>query len=95
MSATSSGAEKSNHSQSRASGRSQPKALSDRGASARTWYFTFDLQASEAGVASQLKAFKSSPFRENNMTAASIINHQWVARDEGLGADLADPLSNQ
>jgi hypothetical protein len=63
------------------SGRSQPKALSDRSACARTCYFTFDLQSSEAGVASLLKAFKSSQFRESNLKAPSIISFSFTNRD--------------
>ncbi len=80
MSATNSAAEKTDLSQSRASGRSQPKpeALSDRGARARTWYFTFDMHASDAGVASQLKAFEFSPFRKSNWTAASVISFSFT-----------------
>ena len=46
------------------------------------WYFTFDLQASEAGVASQLKAFESSPFRKSNLTAASIISFSFTNGSE-------------
>ncbi len=45
-----------------------------RGLFRSTWYFTFDLQASEAGVASQLEAFKSSPFRTHRLKTASIIS---------------------
>jgi hypothetical protein len=78
MSATSSAAETSIMGQSRPSGPSQIQTLSARGANARTWYFTFDMQASEAGVASQLKAFESSPFRTSNLTAASLISFSFT-----------------
>jgi hypothetical protein len=78
MSATSSAAETSIMGQSRPSGPSQIQTLSARGANARTWYFTFDMQASEAGVASQLKAFEFSPFRRSNLTAASLISFSFT-----------------
>ena len=45
-----------------------------RGLPRKTWYFTFDLQASDAGVESQLEAFESSPFRRNSLKTASIIS---------------------
>ncbi len=76
--ATSYSAEMSNLGQPQPPGRSQPKALSNRGACARTWYFTFDLQSIEAGVASQLKAFKSSQFRESNLKAQSSISYSFT-----------------
>jgi hypothetical protein len=83
MSATSSAAKKSILDQSRPAGPSQPQTLSDRGAYARTWYFTFDLQASEAGVASQLKAFESSQFRRSSLKAASIISFAFTDGSPG------------
>jgi hypothetical protein len=49
-------------------------AGNSRGLPRKTWYFTFDLQASEVGVASQLEAFKSSPFRTRSMKTSSIIS---------------------
>jgi hypothetical protein len=36
------------------------------------------MQASEAGVASQLKAFEFSPFRKSNLTAASVISFSFT-----------------
>jgi hypothetical protein len=45
-----------------------------RGLFRSTLYFTFDLQVIEAGVASQLEVFESSPFRTRRLKTASIIN---------------------
>ena len=51
-----------------------PAAGNFRGLPQKTWYFTFDLQASEAGVTSQLEAFESSTFRNQSIKTASIIS---------------------
>jgi hypothetical protein len=47
-------------------------AVADRLRS-RTWYFTFDLKASETGAASQLQALSISPLRIARIEKASII----------------------
>ena len=54
------------------------EAGNPRGEFRNTWYFTFDLQASHAGVESQLEAFESSPFRRNRLKTASIISFEQV-----------------
>jgi hypothetical protein len=40
----------------------------------RTWYFTFDLKASDTGAASQLQALSISPVQNARMETASKIS---------------------
>ena len=54
-----------------------------RGLDKRTWYFTFDLQASDEGVVSQLQAFESSKYRQQSLSRTSIISFSIG----GFGAD--------
>jgi hypothetical protein len=49
----------------------QPAAKEDR---YYTWYFTFNLQACEGNVTSQLRAFESSDIRRKSLGGASILS---------------------
>ena len=51
-----------------------PAAKEDPNPKYYTWYFTFNLQACEGNVTSQLRAFESSDIRRKSLGGASILS---------------------